>query len=122
MTQSPQKYAQLSVKKAQLCKAEPDRIRDFLRAKYPSKTAELVALDTGLKRTTVRQWLERGSSPSCAALIALIGSYGPALLAVAMGDDPPEWLSREARAQRQAELEARLAQTSAELAQVRSQS
>jgi DNA-binding phage protein len=122
VTQSSQKNAQLMVRRAHLCKADPERVTSFLRARYPTKTAEIVAADTGLQATTIRQWLDRGSAPSFRATLALIAAYGPALLAIAMGDEPPEWLSRAARAERQAELEARLADTAAELEQMRSQS
>lgn len=122
LTQSPRKSAQLRARHAQLCKADPERVTSFLRARYPTKTAETVAAETGLQATAVRQWLDRGSAPSFRAMLSLIAAYGPALLAVAMGDDPPEWLSKAARAERQAALEAEHARIGEELARMRSQS
>jgi hypothetical protein len=122
MRNAAQPQSSFARRKSKFSRIEPDRVVDFLQRAHPLKTADHVSAGTGIPSGTVRKWLEGKSLPKSGALIALIGAYGPALLAVAFGEEPPEWLSKAARAERQAELEARLAQTSAELAQVRSQS
>lgn len=100
--------------KSKLSRAEPSRIVDFLQRRYPIKTAESVAAETGIPAGTVKKWLERKSHPSVAAFIDLVVVYGPALLAAAAGN-PPEWLTQAARAERQAAIEAEQARLSDEL-------
>lgn len=122
MRHSSRERGQLSVRRAQKCEPDVDAVIDYLRRVHPHKTAEFVAAAAEQQPTTVRKWLDRGSAPSFPAFVKLVAAYGPALLAVAFGDEPPEWLSRAARAERQAALEAEHARIGEELAKVRSQS
>lgn len=119
MRQSGHESGQLSVRRGQKCEPDGDAVVSFLRQLYPKKTAEFVEADTDVSARTVRKWLDRGSSPSFPAIMKLFAAYGPALLMVAFGRNPPDWASRAAKAERQAEVEARLAHAAAELEEMR---
>lgn len=73
------------------------RVVAFLRRKYPSKTADCVAADTGIKADTVRKMLADYSTPTWANTYRLIRAYRAALLAAAFLDDPQEWIKAAAR-------------------------
>lgn len=72
---------------------DPNAVAAHLRRLHPSKTAECVAADIGVPAETVRQWLRGAASPSGPAMLALVGVYGPELLAAAL-PDAPAWLRR----------------------------
>lgn len=122
MRNAAQSSSNFAHRKSKFSRIEPERVVEFLQGAHPLKTADHVAANTGIPSGTVRKWLEGKALPKSGALIALVGAYGPALLAVAFGNEPPEWLSRAARAERQAALEAEQARIREELAQMRSQS
>lgn len=93
-----------------------ERVGAFLRSKYPTKTAENVAADTGLGIDGIQKALDRGSVPSGLAIAAMILAYGPDFLAALLGERTPAWLTAAgqdaeiARLQAQREaLDARLA-------------
>lgn len=71
----------------------------FLRRAHPQKTAEHVAEAIGCPPETVRQWLRGVARPNFAATLALVGVYGPELLA-AMLPNAPAWLARALSAER----------------------
>ncbi|MCJ2051698.1 hypothetical protein [Methylobacterium sp. J-070] len=85
-----------------------DRFSNFLRSKYPIKTADNVAADTGLPVATVQRWLDRGSAPSLWALGKLIGAYDAEVLCAAL-ESPPGWLVAAARQQERERLEREIA-------------
>lgn len=60
---------------------------------HPVKTAENVAVETGLSTETVQTWIDRGSAPNVVGMIYLVGAYGPDFLAACMGDKAPAWLT-----------------------------
>lgn len=91
-----------------------DRFSNFLRSKYPVKTAENVAADTGLPTATVQRWLDRGSAPSLWALGKLIGAYDAEVLCAAL-ENPPAWLVAAARQQERERLEREIADLRARL-------
>lgn len=102
---------QLSVKKA------PDvgsRVVDFLRTRYPQKTAEHVSADTGIAIATVGKWMERASVPGGVAIIILTSVYGPEFLNAIM-HSPPAWLDEAARSEAQRRLRAEIAALQAKL-------
>jgi len=76
-----------------------DAMASHLRAVHPIKTAENVGADTGFPAETVRQWLRGASRPNCLGVLALVGVYGPELLAAAM-PSAPDWLRRALIAER----------------------
>jgi hypothetical protein len=92
-TSSVKSSRQSSQKTGQLSKKSSDRVVYFLTKQHPLKTAACVCATTKgrVAECTVRKWLERGSSPSFSACLALIGAYGASFLAVAMYA-PPLWL------------------------------
>ncbi len=91
-----------------------DRFANFLRSKYPEKTAEHVAADTGLPVATVQRWLDRGSAPSLWALGKLIGAYDAEVLCAAL-ENPPAWLVAASRQQERERLEREIAELRARL-------
>lgn len=95
------------------------RIGDFLRALYPSKTAENVSADTGLGADGVQKLLDRGSVPSGLAIAALTLAYGPDFLAALMGERAPAWLTRAGQEAEIARLEAQRAQIDRRMADLR---
>lgn len=92
----------VGVNVAQAC---PERAVAFIRALYPSKTADHVAYDTGISADTVRKWIEGAAKPSWVAFSRLIFAYGPAFLA-AVYPRVPAWLDEARRRELQAELRA----------------
>lgn len=86
-------------------KASPEKAVDFIRAKYPMKTAESVAADTGVGVETVKKWLDGSVRPSWDGIFALICAYGPAFL-VAVYPSAPAWLDEAHRRERQDALRA----------------
>jgi hypothetical protein len=101
-----------------LVKPDPARVAAFLRGRFPVKTAECVAAETGVAAETVRQWLKGVARPGFPHLLALIGAYGPEFLS-AMFPNAPRWLEAARRAERQRELEAELAALAARLADLK---
>lgn len=100
-----------------LAENNAERAVSFLRRLYPTKTAQHVEADTGINADTVRNWFD-GSSPSFAHFGRLICAYGPDFLAAVL----PErlgWLDAAARAQAQADLDARIAALQAERERLR---
>jgi predicted transcriptional regulator len=83
----------------------PERAVAFIRAMYPSKTADHVAYDTGIAADTVRKWIEGAAKPSWVGLSRLIFAYGPAFLA-AVYPSAPKWLDEAHRREMQASLRA----------------
>ena len=71
----------------------------FLRRAHPAKTAEHVAERIGAPVETVRQWLRGASKPNFCATLALVGVYGPELLAFAL-PSLPDWATRAMIAER----------------------
>lgn len=118
MRQSATETGQLSVRRTQGCEPDGEGVILFLRNLYPQKTAESVAADTGLRPTTVRKWIDRGPAPSFRATLALIAAYGPALLAVAFGRNPPEWLSHAAHVEEMKRLRAEQARIAEKIARM----
>jgi hypothetical protein len=76
-----------------------DAVASHLRAIHPVKTAEHVGAAIGFPPETVRQWLRGASRPNGGAALALVGVYGPELLAAAL-PDAPGWLRRALVAER----------------------
>lgn len=95
-----------------------ERVAGNLVARYPSKTADCVAADTGIKAETIQKILNRVSMPSGLVLLRLVAAYGPDFLAACMGSGAPSWLVTAEREKRAAELKARRAAIDAELAQI----
>lgn len=58
----------------------------FLKERYPAKTADRVAADTGIPANTIAQWLCGNSSPRWKHTMALIGAYGADFLWAASPD------------------------------------
>ena len=97
--------------------AQAERIIEFLRHRYPQKTADNVAADIGGSAETIQKMIDRVSSPSALLFTRLILAYGAPFLRAAVGA-APDWIAAEAQKQRIAELEARRAQIDAELAEL----
>lgn len=98
-------------------KASPERAVDFIRARYPVKTAESVAADTGIGAETVKKWLEGAVRPSWDGIFALICAYGTPFM-VATVVTKPQWLEDAHRSARLAALEAAQARIQAEIAEL----
>jgi NAD-dependent oxidoreductase involved in siderophore biosynthesis len=110
--QSSGKVGQPSGKAGQLAQHQPPaaiagRLRLYLTARHPVKTAAAVAAATGLNESGIAKWLDARSAPSSPALLVLVGTYGPSVLAAAMAH-PPKWLDDATAQQRRAEIEAEL--------------
>jgi DNA-binding transcriptional regulator YiaG len=69
-----------------------DLAAQFLRSRYPVKTADRVAHDIGIPANTVAKWLAGVSYPNGRATIALIRAYGAEFLATVIPEGA-EWLS-----------------------------
>jgi ubiquinone biosynthesis protein UbiJ len=89
----------------------------FLRQRYPSKTPDHVAADTGVPAGTVQKWLDRGSAPSVAHYTRLWLAYGPEFLAATI-ERAPAWLDAAHRAEEAARLKAEIAAREARLAKL----
>lgn len=95
-----------------------ERACQFLRDRYPTKTAMYVSADIGVAVGTVRKWLDQGHCPSGPAYDAMIATYGAGFLC-AIRPDEAGWWHRVARAERQAALEARAEAIEQQLASLR---
>lgn len=98
-------------------KASPEKAVDFIRAKYPMKTAESIAADTGVGVETVKKWLDGSVRPSWDGIFALICAYGMPFM-VATVVTKPQWLEEAHRSERLAALEAAQARIQAEIAEL----
>ena len=88
-----------------------ERVCAFLRRLYPTRTIDNVAADVEgwhVSRFTVAKMFERQTAPGAILWCALIDAYGPNFLAAALPKQMG-WIDDAARAQRKAELEARMA-------------
>jgi hypothetical protein len=94
-----------------------DRVCDFLRARYPDKTAANVHADTGVRIKTVEKWLSRVSAPGAAHLVVLVTIYGPEFLS-ALLPGRLAWLDSAAREQERLRLEDDIRRLRARLDQV----
>ncbi|MDP2354601.1 MAG: hypothetical protein Q8M31_00880 [Beijerinckiaceae bacterium] len=92
-----------------------ERIENFLKNRYPAKTAQYVAADIGYSPARVAKWLEGASAPNGYAILRMLGVYGPNFIAALMGDAAPGWLDDAQRAERLKDIEARRARIDAEL-------
>jgi anthranilate phosphoribosyltransferase len=80
-----------------------DRVCDFLRARYPDKTAANVHADTGVSTKTVEKWLARVSAPGAPHLVVLVTVYGPEFLS-ALLPHRLAWLDSATREQERSQL------------------
>lgn len=96
-------------------KACPEKAVAFIRRRYPMKTAESVAADTGIGAETVKKWLDGSARPSWDGVFALICAYGPAFLAAVL-PNAPQWLDEAHRREMQASLRAEQQRISDQLA------
>ena len=88
-----------------------ERVCAFLRRLHPSRTIDNVVADLAawsIKHSTVSKMLERRTAPGAILWVALIDAYGPNFLAAVLPKQMG-WIDDAARAQRKAELEARMA-------------
>lgn len=86
-----------------------ERVASYLRAKHPEKTALYVASEIGISAETVRKWLEQGSVPNGAAMLALIRRYRMSFVDGVLGEDADDWITDLARQEEQERLEAEAA-------------
>lgn len=77
----------------------------FLRRLHPRDTSANVAADTGIPSASIDKWLQGIAFPRARHQFALMGAYGPSVLA-AMVPAAPRWLDDAVRAERLRELEA----------------
>lgn len=101
-------------------KACPERAAAFLRSRYPAKTAESVAADTGIGAETVKKWLDGSARPAWDSVFPLILAYGPAFL-VAVFPRQPAWLADAYQRERLAELEAEQARIKSQIQALKAQ-
>lgn len=94
--------------------ATAERIIEFLRKRYPAKTADNVAADLGCSPETVAKMIERVSTPSVLTFGRMIMAYGPAFL-VAVYPSAPAWLDEANRRERQDALRAEQRRIQAQL-------
>ncbi|MDP1587932.1 MAG: hypothetical protein Q8M07_09330 [Prosthecobacter sp.] len=92
-----------------------ERIENFLKNRYPAKTAQFVAADIGYSPSRVAKWLEGASDPNGYAVLRMLQVYGPEFLAALLGDVAPGWLKEAQRAEKLHDLEATRARIDAEL-------
>lgn len=93
-----------------------ERTCRFLRGMYPARTADCVAADLhtwGVKASTVSKMLERMSAPGALLWSALICVYGPDFLSAVL-PSKPRWLDDAHRAEKQREIDAKIAALEAE--------
>ena len=95
-----------------------DGLSRFLREQHPDKTAAHVEALTGVPYASVRKWLSGDAAPNARAMAALILTYGPELLH-AMVIGAPDWLKATVRERAMRELEQRIADQQAALAEMR---
>jgi hypothetical protein len=108
MKLSSEKQRKFSEKFGQLSKESLGRVATYLRQRYPFKTADRVAADTGFAATRIVKWLEERSAPSFAAMLILVAAYGPDFLAYVM-DEPLDWLDRARAEEERAALSREIA-------------
>jgi transposase-like protein len=82
-----------------------ERVASYLRAKHPEKTAIYVASEIGVSAETVRKWLEQGSVPNGAAMLALIRRYRMSFVDRVLGESADAWIAELARQEEQERLE-----------------
>ncbi len=82
-----------------------DRIKSFLVAKYPNKTAANVASDTGCNPQAIQKWLDSDVAQNSEAFARLIIAYGPEFLA-AVFPSHPQWVVDALSQEKEAELRA----------------
>ncbi len=97
-----------------------ERVSAFLRRLHPIKTADNVAVETGIPVNTIKTWLQRGSAPDAEGYTALWVAYGPDFLAAAAANRSPEWLAQARRAQEAKHLKAQISALEHKLSKVRS--
>lgn len=101
-------------------KACPERAVAFLRSRYPSKTAESVAADTGIGAETVKKWLDGSARPAWDSVFPLIFVYGPAFMA-AVAPSQPRWLTDAYQREQLAALEAEQARIQSRIQALKAQ-
>jgi hypothetical protein len=89
-------------------------VAQYLASKYPTKTAEKVAADTGCTVSTVKRWLYSESAPSFECFRKLILAYGPDILAAVL--PPTSWVERARASLHEDKLRADLAAAQKRLA------
>ena len=97
----------------QSCQIRPDGgdVAAFLRSVYPVKTAASVEAAEGISADTYRKWESAGCAPSHATTLRLILRHGPEFLAALVPEgERPDWLEGALKSQRQARLEAEIAE------------
>ena len=67
-------------------------VAEYLADKYPTKTAEHVAADTGCTVPAVKRWLYSGSAPNFECFGKLISAYGPDILSAVLPQ--ASWVER----------------------------
>lgn len=80
----PQSYLDSGKTLTNLGQDATSRLRSFLRAVHPRKTAEGISADTGISVGTVSAWLKGISAPSFTAYTTLIDVYGVELLSAVL--------------------------------------
>ena len=63
---------------------DPQSCVNFLKTRYPLKTAQCVEADLDIPARTVERWLTGLATPNGAAVFALIRAYGPAFVAACL--------------------------------------
>ena len=95
-----------------------ERIASYLRAKHPEKTAIYVASEVGVSAETVRKWIEQGSVPNGAAMLALIRRYRMTFVDEVLGEDADEWIAELARQEALQQLERQAATVRQQMAEL----
>lgn len=95
-----------------------ERVSSFLRAQHPDKTAAYVACEIGVPAETVRKWLEQGSVPNGAAMLALVRRYRMSFIDEVLGEDADDWIADLARQEQQERLRSEAAAINHRLALV----
>lgn len=96
-----------------------ERVSAFLRRMHPVKTADNVAVETGIPVNTIKTWLQRGSAPDAEGYTALWIAYGPDFLEALAAGRSPDWLVQIRRAHEALQLKAEIAALEKKLAGVR---
>ena len=96
-----------------------DRLGAYLRRQHPFDTAYKVSqrlADAGhpVPEATVKNWLQCRNQPTGENLVRIVSAYGPRALAAAYPDGAPDWIEAQGFAERQQELERRIAALEAE--------
>lgn len=116
---SGEKFRKRGEDDAQTCGTDvqvfKERIAQYLRAKYPSKTALCVQAKTRIPARTVENYLDLSVAPSGVNYHRLLLAY-PDLLCFVTSDDPAELVRHAERLARQAVLEGQAAAIREQLA------